>query len=208
MSVVSKSGNHRVKILPLAKNPGIYSCNAYMVLGDWNRIEDVNTLIDIGSDGYVLFEIAGLSTGVGKSRVEKVIFTHSHFDHAAGMKAVSKAFQPEMLAYNKFPGITKTLIHGQLVKCGDEYFEVIHVPGHSNDSICLYCPTGGVLFSGDTPLQIKSPGGSYTPEFLAALENLAARPVEVIYPGHGDIIRTNASGVIRSTLETVKKTMG
>jgi len=208
LSVVPKSGFAGVKILPLAKNPGIYSCNAYMVLGDWNRIEDVNTLIDIGSDGYVLFEIAGLSTGVGKSRVEKVIFTHSHFDHSAGMKAVSKAFQPEMLAYNKFPGISKTVTHGQLVKCGDEYFEVIHVPGHSNDSICLYCPTGGVLFSGDTPLQIKSPGGSYTPEFLVALENLAARPVEVIYPGHGDIIRTNASGVIRNTLETVKKTMG
>ena len=197
-----------MKILPLAKNPGIYSCNAYMILGDWNRIEDVNTLIDIGSDGYVLFEIANLSTGVGKRRVEKVVFTHSHFDHVAGLKSVDKAFHPEMLAFNKFPGISKTVKHGQLVKCGDEFFEVIHVPGHSNDSICLYCPSGGVLFSGDTPLQIKSPGGSYTKEFLVALKNIASRPVEVIYPGHGDIIRTRAREVITGTLEIVRETLG
>ena len=197
-----------MKILPLARNPGIYSCNAYMVLGEWNRIEDVNTLIDIGSDGYVLYEIANLSTGVGKRRVEKVIFTHSHFDHAAGLKALHKAFQPEMLAYHKFPGITRTVTHGQLVKCGDEYLEVIYVPGHSNDSICLYCPTGGVLFSGDTPLQIKSPGGSYSNDFLVALKNLASRPVEVIYPGHGEIIRTRAWESIQRTLEIVRETLG
>ena len=127
-----------MKILPLAKNPGIYSCNAYMVLGDWNRIDDANTLIDIGSDGYVLYGISALSTGVGKRRVEKVIFTHSHFDHAAGLKAVEKAFHPEVLAFNKFAGVSKVLIHGQLVKCGDEYFEVIHVPGHSMiRSVCI-----------------------------------------------------------------------
>lgn len=196
-----------MKILPLAKNPGIYSCNAYMVLGDWNRIDDANTLIDIGSDGYVLYGISALSTGVGKRRVEKVIFTHSHFDHAAGLKAVEKAFHPEVLAFNKFAGVSKVLIHGQLVKCGDEYFEVIHVPGHSHDSICLYCPSGGVLFSGDTPLQIKSPGGSYAKEFAVALENLAARPVEIIYPGHGEVVRTRARELIQRTLAVVKETM-
>ena len=37
-----------MKIVPLKKRPGTYSCNSYLILGDWNRIEDVNTLIDPG----------------------------------------------------------------------------------------------------------------------------------------------------------------
>ena len=43
-----------MKIIPLKKNDKIYSCNSYLILGDWNRVEDVNTLIDPGIDGFVL----------------------------------------------------------------------------------------------------------------------------------------------------------
>jgi glyoxylase-like metal-dependent hydrolase (beta-lactamase superfamily II) len=68
---------------------------------------------------------------------------------------------------------------------GDEDFEVIHMPGHSSDSICLYNRTEGVLFAGDSPLLITSPTGTYEAGFLSALEKLCACDVRRIYFGHG-----------------------
>lgn len=35
-----------MKIIPLKRNNGRYSCNPYLVLGDWNRLDDINTVID------------------------------------------------------------------------------------------------------------------------------------------------------------------
>ncbi len=70
--------------------------------------------------------------------------------------------------------------------CGwDAVFEVVHTPGHSSDSICLYNQSEGVLFAGDSPLVIASPGGTYEAGFRAALDKLCARDVRRIYFGHG-----------------------
>jgi glyoxylase-like metal-dependent hydrolase (beta-lactamase superfamily II) len=68
---------------------------------------------------------------------------------------------------------------------GDQDFEVIHAPGHSSDSICLYNQAEGVIFAGDSPLLITSLTGTYEVGFLAALEKLCARDVRRIYFGHG-----------------------
>ena len=77
-----------MRVIPLRHNPKGYTANAYLVLGDWNALQDVNTLVDVGTDGYVLDEIATASTGVGKRPVERVILTHSHFDHRGGLAKV------------------------------------------------------------------------------------------------------------------------
>ena len=69
--------------------------------------------------------------------------------------------------------------------CSSDLFEVIHTPGHSSDSICLYNQAEGVLFAGDSPLLITSPTGTYETGFLVALEKLCARDVRRIYFGHG-----------------------
>ena len=45
----------------------------------------------------------------------------------------------------------------------------IHTPGHTEDSICLYCKAEGVLFSGDMPLVINAVGGSYEDGFVCAV---------------------------------------
>lgn len=194
-----------MKIVPLKSTSAVYTCNSYLILGSWNRLEDINCLIDVGSDGRIVEEIRNLSTGFGKRPVERVICTHSHFDHVGGLRRIDEEFQPEVFALTSFPGVSATVKNGQLIRCGDEYFEVIHVTGHSNDSICLYCPTGGVLFSGDTPLTVKTPGGSYSSQFEHQLEDLASRNIEAIYPGHGTIIEHRAREVIRETLKNVRK---
>jgi len=59
-----------MKVTVLKKNPKVYSANAYLVRGNWNAIADLNTLIDIGTNGFIIDEIETISTGVGKKRIE------------------------------------------------------------------------------------------------------------------------------------------
>ena len=162
-----------MKIIPLKKNDKLYSCNSYLILGDWNRVEDVNTLIDPGIDGFVLEEIEHLSTGLGKVAVEQVILTHNHFDHAAGVMAIKERYKARILAFTESPGVDELLPNGRFVKAGDDFLEVIHTPCHSSDSICLYAPAAKALFSGDTQLKVNQSDNGYTREYIVGLTKLA-----------------------------------
>jgi len=194
-----------LKIICLERNPKIYSCCSYLVLGSWNRLEDVNTLVDIGADGYVVKQIKKTSTGVGKRPVEQVVVTHGHFDHAGGLAQVIAEYRPVVLSNAKIEGFSRIVSDGDTIRMGDRDFEVIYTPGHSNDSICLYCAKDKVLFSGDTPLQIRTPGGSYSSGFVKSLEKIARLDIKIIYSGHDLPIMENAGEVIRHTLDNVYK---
>jgi len=192
-----------MKIVCLKVNMAQYSCNSYLILGAWNRLEDVNTLVDAGVDGYVLDEIAGLSTGVGKKPVEQLILTHGHFDHCAGTKFIKKKHSCLTLGFSSQRPVDQVVHEGQILRCGDQDFEVIHTPGHSGDSICLYCEAEATLFSGDTQLSVKTPGGCYTEEFVQSLEKLGRRRIAVVYPGHGLPLRGDVRAMINETLRNV-----
>ncbi len=191
----------------LFHNEETYSCNAYLVLGDWNAISDTNTLIDVGTDDYIMSRIPYTSTGVGKKPVEQVILTHNHFDHAGGLKYVIEKYRPEVCAFSKFEGVTRVLNDGEYIKIGDHAFEVLSITAHSNDSICLYCSDEKVLFAGDTPLNIKSPGGSYPLSFVASLERIVSLDIKTIYSGHDAPVTENANAMIKNTLMNVKKSL-
>jgi glyoxylase-like metal-dependent hydrolase (beta-lactamase superfamily II) len=83
---------------------------------------------------------------------------------------------------------------------GDRDFEVIHMPGHSSDSICLYNQVEGVLFVGDSPVLSASATGTYEAEFLAALEKLCTLDVRRIYFGHGDPATERCNERLRESL--------
>lgn len=194
-----------MKVICLESNPKIYSCKSYLVLGSWNRLEDINTLVDVGADGYVVGQIGNTSTGVGKRPVEQLVITHGHFDHAGGLGYVKDMYNPVVLANAKMEGTSRTISDGDTIRMGDRDFEVIYTPGHSNDSICLYCAEDKVLFSGDTPLQIRTPGGSYSAGFVNSLEKIARREIKIIYSGHDMPIKENVAELIRNTLVNVNK---
>ncbi len=194
-----------MKIIPLKKNTKTYSCNGYLILGDWNRVEDINTLIDPGVDGFVLQEIEGLSTGFGKVAVEQIILTHNHFDHAAGVMAVKERYGAKVLAAIDGPGVDELLPDGRFVKAGDDFLEVIHTPGHSSDSICLYAPSAAALFSGDTQLKVHQPCEEYTRESMAGLMKLTGLKIERIYSGHDAPLTEGCDKIIRQTLKNLKK---
>ncbi|MBR4825268.1 MAG: MBL fold metallo-hydrolase, partial [Spirochaetaceae bacterium] len=69
-------------------------------------------------------------------------------------------------------------------------FNVLHTPGHSAGSICLYCAAAGLLISGDTMFagscgRTDLTGGSQE-AMKASLKKLGTLPSEtVVLPGHG-----------------------
>lgn len=196
-----------MKIIPLRQNPRTYSCIPYLVLGNWNRLEDVNALVDTGSDAYLLEQIREINTGVGKRPVERIVLTHNHFDHTGGVEAIKKLFSTEILAWSPGPFVDRLIHDGERIRLGDRSFLVIHAPGHSHDSICLYSEEDGVLFSGDTTIQLQSSEGTYTAEYIALLERLVALNIRSIYSGHDRPITEDTADILRRTCEIAKRGM-
>lgn len=195
-----------MKIITLKTDPAKYSSNVFLVLGTWNRMEDVNTLIDTGVDDYIINEIKKINTGVGKSPLDKVILTHTHFDHVGAIKGLKSEYGVEVSAMTPFAGVDRLLIDKEVILLGDCYFEVMHTPGHSSDSACFYCRSEGVLFSGDTTIGISENDAIYTKEYIDTIEKLCSLKINIVYPGHGLPITDNPEKILKRSLSIMKKT--
>jgi glyoxylase-like metal-dependent hydrolase (beta-lactamase superfamily II) len=101
--------------------------------------------------------------------------------------------------------ITRWLAGGDMVRLGDREYEVLHTPGHSPGSICLWEAASGTLLSGDVlvdgePLLDELPRSSPA-DFAASLRRLAELPVRAIYGGHGPVFgRRRAHEIIADYL--------
>lgn len=196
----------KVRVINLTEKSNIYTANAFLVLGNHSAIKDINTLVDVGRDPAVIRKINEAPTGVGKKKVDQVILTHSHYDHASLLPLIQEIFDPVVYAYSPYlEGIDHLLSGGESLKIGDRIFEVIHTPGHSSDSLCLYCKQEGVLFAGDTPVLIRSADEKYEESFIEALHNLCSRNIRKIYLGHGEPITKGTKALIRASLENTKR---
>ena len=79
------------------------------------------------------------------------------------------------------------LDEGDVVDLGDIAYEVLHLPGHSPDSIGLFDPATGTLFSGDAVYDGPLLEGFYDggPEaYDATMRRLRELPVSVVHGGH------------------------
>jgi glyoxylase-like metal-dependent hydrolase (beta-lactamase superfamily II) len=193
-----------MRVIELTQPSAIYTCRSYLLLGDWNLLGDVNTLIDPGTDGSVIDEIETLSTGCGKIPVEQVILTHNHFDHAAGVDVFKQRYGARVYAWNDGKDVDELLRDGQIMNAADGQLQVLHAPGHSSDSICLYSSAQRILFSGDTQLRIRSAGGVYAPEYIETLRRLSTLRIDTVYSGHDQPIDSNPEGIILETLRNVR----
>ena len=86
---------------------------------------------------------------------------------------------------------TQDLREGEQVRIGDLVFDVLHTPGHTEGSVCLYEERHGLLLSGDV-LFAGSYGrtdlaGGDDEQMVASLARLARDiPIAVrVLPGHG-----------------------
>ena len=132
-----------------------------------------------------------------------VLVTHGHPDHfeTAGsfgpsarwaMSRIDYEFVMEYLgAQTDLPQPAFFLQEGGLL-IGDRDFLVIHTPGHSPGSVCLYWRQQKVLFTGDVVFnqsigRTDLPGGSGR-QLKESISRLAELDVEVLCPGHGDVV--------------------
>jgi glyoxylase-like metal-dependent hydrolase (beta-lactamase superfamily II) len=76
---------------------------------------------------------------------------------------------------------------------------VVHTPGHTPGSICLYCPKRRLLFTGDAAANtsgLRGPVGWFTEDMAGAKESirkLAALDFEAVFFGHGRPIDKEAA---------------
>ena len=193
-----------MRVIQLARNPSNYTCRSYLLLGDWNQIDAVNTLIDPGTDGYIMDEIDRIYTGCGKFPVEQILLTHNHFDHAAATDLLKQKYGAKVYAWVPGPGVDCLLKDGQVLKAADDYLDVLHTPGHSSDSVSFYCQSQKLLFSGDTQLRVRTSDGKYTRDYVESLIKLAQREIAMVYPGHDDPFDHDVRSIILNTLQNVR----
>jgi glyoxylase-like metal-dependent hydrolase (beta-lactamase superfamily II) len=173
---------------------------------DGQDFEVENNVWLVGDAEHVLVVDAAHDAGailaaVGGRQLVGVLSTHGHNDHIDAAGEVSDATGAPVLLHPGdrmlwdvvHPGRSPLpLTDGQLIEVAGAQLSVVHTPGHSPGSVCLYAASLGVLFSGDTLFRggPGATGRSYS-SFPSILESIRARlltlPADTrVLTGHGD----------------------
>ncbi len=83
----------------------------------------------------------------------------------------------------------RQLAGGDAIDLGDRILEVLHLPGHTPGSACLYERATGILFSGDVVYDDNLLDDLYESDvgdYVESMRRLTELTVSVVYPGHGD----------------------
>jgi hydroxyacylglutathione hydrolase len=182
---------------------GMLQTNCYLV-----GCEDTKegAIIDPGGDAKrILAEVERLGL-----KIKYVINTHGHFDHTLANKEVVQSTGASLAIHSAdapmlttgggallfgiigkaSPPADTRLEEGQVLTLGKVKLKVLHTPGHSPGSICLYNEEEGVLFDGDVLFNMGMgrydlPGGNYN-VLMQSIQRLLTLPDEtIVYPGHG-----------------------
>ena len=142
------------------------------------------------------------------------LLTHAHFDHIMGCHLVWRdlGLRPQLhiddaplyrnlqdqltpffgpgLRAPEQPPLQHCFTGEDTITLGSHTLSLIHTPGHSRGSICLYCRQEDIILTGDTLFR-GSMGrtdldGGNTAQMSASLRRLATLPPSVrVLPGHG-----------------------
>ncbi|MGF7184157.1 glyoxylase-like metal-dependent hydrolase (beta-lactamase superfamily II) [Desulfitispora alkaliphila] len=153
-----------------------FDCGGGRNLGYVIADEHVGTcaLIDPSPEPEALLEFVSKKN----FKVKYLINTHGHWDHTRGNKDILEKFAPA-------PQIIKYGYKGEFV-LGSFKGQILHTPGHTDDSICVLVP--GNLFTGDT-IFVGRIGGTVNREdaekqFCSLKRLMSLNDHIVIWPGH------------------------
>lgn len=184
----------------LTENSSVYTSNAWLCSCDSQEVR-CKTLIDTGCDPHILHKLREIKKRSGRNPVDRIILTHNHYDHARLLGEIKKEYEPVIYAQSPYTtGVDKIIQGGDVIECGRYHFEIIAIPGHTTDSVCIYCPEEEILFSGDTPVVIWGTENTYEKSFVTGFELLAMKNIKTIYPGHGECMTDGIAGIIRQSL--------
>lgn len=85
--------------------------------------------------------------------------------------------------------LTTRLFEGDVVELGDRAFRVLHLPGHSPDSIALLDEEDGLFFSGDAIYDdglIDDLPDSDRWAYRETMARIMELPVRIVHGGHGE----------------------
>ncbi|KUO41069.1 MAG: hypothetical protein AVW06_01910 [Hadesarchaea archaeon DG-33-1] len=192
-------------------------------------IDETIALVDAGTGRHFDKVTENLQKfSLAPSDIKLLINTHCHYDHVGGDRAFLNAANCELAIHEldaeplqNSDGIitcatlwgdeleplepTRLLHDGDHIHLGKLVLEVLHTPGHTRGSICLYDCEGQVLFSGDTVFcggigRTDHPTGDRV-EMINSMRRLAKLKVQKLLPGHGPIAEGGAHMHIASALE-------
>lgn len=189
------------KVIPV----GPLQCNC-SIIGDETTHEAM--VIDPGDD---IDEIVAI-IAKHNLQVKQIVITHAHIDHVGGaMKLRALTGAPILLNQNDYallkmldvqaswlgmkpPGAVEVeagLAHDQTLRAGTLSANVLHTPGHTEGSVCLYFPAEKMLIAGDTLFarsigRTDLPGGSFEKIMRSLHDRVLTLPDETkVIPGHG-----------------------
>ncbi len=125
--------------------------------------------------------------------IELILVTHQHPDHvqgapwlAARSAAPIRAFDPTLCAD------AEALVDGEIVAAAGLSIEVLHTPGHTEDSICL--KVDNTVLTGDSMLGRGTTVISDLGAYLSSLRRLTDLPPNTLaLPGHGPELEDTAT---------------
>ncbi len=203
-----------------------HDCNVYLVDGE--------LLIDAGSGSFfseMREEIE--NSGIDIDKIKTIVNTHSHFDHTGGDKKMrdwldaqigihvkdEKSLETGIGTLAERFGETarvvtadKALKHGDVINTTHFDFKVIHTPGHTPGSICLYDKSKRLLISGDTLFsdthgRTDIPGADHK-QLMESLRKLQKLEATYLLPGHGQPRMSGVSFLIKQILVRDDKNQG
>jgi len=191
------------KIFPV----GPLQCNC-SVIGD-EKTHDA-MVIDPGDQIEGILEILRQE----KLTLKQIVITHAHIDHVGGaMKLKAATGAPILMNQNDYallkmldmqaawvgmrpPGdvqVDEAIGQGRVLKIGEISSNVVHTPGDTEGSICVYFPAEKKLIAGDTLFagsigRTDLPGGSMDKIMRSLHNQVMALPDETeVVPGHGPV---------------------
>lgn len=201
-------------------------------------VEDRLTLIDAGLPGSsrrLKRYLARLGRSVDD--VDRIVCTHGHPDHVGGVRELAgervdvylhPADEPalrvslrEVVTHpsrGRLFGYAARTPHRTLPLADGEVLpilgglEVIHTPGHTPGSVCLYAPRDRLLFVGDA-LEVRRGVVTFSSPLFSddlgtarqSVKRMAERDVNTIVFGHDKPWRSDANGVLAELAEEARR---
>lgn len=141
-----------------------------------------------------------LETLAGLSGIELILLTHRHPDHVEAAPSLAERVDAPVRAFDaSLCRGGDPLVDGDVVRAAGLTLQVVHTPGHTDDSIVLHLDHGGRTYAvtGDTVLGRGTTVLSDLGGYLDSLRKLGELPPGTLgLPGHGpelsDLVSTAA----------------
>ena len=186
---------------------GVYAPNVYLVTGN-RRAAFIDTAHGKHEEVQAHLE---LWESHGRPEIAAIVLTHRHTDHTGGAGRLRDATGGELVSSDveKEPieasldgvKVGRTAADGETIDLGGITLELVHAPGHTLGSMCVYHREEGVLFTGDNILgsgtTVIDPDNGDMASYLESLRRLLTYEARLIAPGHGPVINQPAAKILQ-----------